>query len=224
MTIAALIDKVDTFEQVRDQLAGILVTEVASQKVLAAAASQDPNDWDLSVYTERSNPWETFLSPDTIDPQPAPIVNIWYENSSFPKSGGNVVARQQAVGRYNIDCYAYAVSQDDGGSGHLPGDQQAALRVHKAVRLVRNILMAGEYKALGLRGLVSQRWIESITIFQPQQNDVAVEQVVAARLALEVGFNEFAPQVVGDELCEVAIDITRASDGLITAEADFIYT
>ena len=59
--ISELIDKQDNFEIVRDQIAAILVNEVASQMALATAEAKDPEDWNLQIFTERSNPWEKWL-------------------------------------------------------------------------------------------------------------------------------------------------------------------
>ena len=46
-----LIDKLDTFEIVRDEIAAILATEIASQEALAAG-EPDPTLWRLRVFLE----------------------------------------------------------------------------------------------------------------------------------------------------------------------------
>ena len=140
--ITELIDKQDNFEVVRDQITAILVTEIANQMQLATNAGKDPNDWKLRIFKERSNPWEQLLNEQT---DRSPIVNIWYDNSNFQPNKSNISERQASETVYNIDCYGYGLSQDDGNGGHLPGDREAALEVQKALRLVRNILMAAEY-------------------------------------------------------------------------------
>ena len=215
-----LIDKQDNFEVIRDQIAAILVTEVASQIALASTAGKpNPNDWKLRVFTERANPWEQFLQAPVVDT--SPLVNVWYDNSSFDASASNAFERQKAVAVFNIDCYGYGISADDGAFGHIPGDRAAALEVQKALRLVRNILMAAEYTYLGMRGLVWKRWPQSVTIFQPQLDGQTVQHVVGARLALQVEFNEFSPQVVAETLELISIDVVRAEDGEIVLEADY---
>lgn len=214
-----LIDKQDNFELVRDQIAGILTLEIAAQMALATAAAKNADDWKLRIYTERYNPWEQFLNDDT---DKSPIVNVWYDNSTFDESGSNIVERQKTVGIFNIDCYGYGVSSDS-GAGHKPGDREAAFEVQKALRLVRNILMAAENTYLQMRGLVWQRWPQSINIYQPQQNDRPVQNIVAGRVAFRVLFNEFSPQVVGDVLEYLAVDVKRAEDGSIYFEADYDY-
>ncbi len=221
MTIATLIDKQDNFEVVRDQIAAILVTEVASQMALATTAGKDPDEWKLRIFTERSNPWEQLLNSQT---DQSPIVNIWYDNSNFDKSKSNVMERQLSNTIYNIDCYGYGLSKDDGGSGHLPGDREASFKVQQALRLTRNILMAAEYTFLGLQGLVWERWPQSITVFQPQLDGNQMQQIVGARLAFSVSFNEFSPQFVPEILEFLSVSVTRTEDGEIVLNADYDYT
>jgi len=141
MTIQSLIDKQDTFEQVRDQIAAILTLETASQQTLATAAGKDPELWKLRIFSERSNPWESFRDSDR---NKTPIVNVWYESSAFQEGSSTVSERQDTLGTFNIDVYGYGVSQAN-GAGHDAGDEQAALTCQRGLRLVRNILMASEY-------------------------------------------------------------------------------
>lgn len=219
--IAELIDKQDNFEVVRDEIAAILVTEVASQMALATAGGKDPNDWKLRVYAERSNPWEALLNEQT---DRSPIVNVWFDNSNFDPRASNSVERQKAEAVFNIDCYGYGMSQDVVGGGHKAGDQKAAIEVQRAIRLVRNILMAGEYTYLGLRGLVWSRWPQSVTIFQPNIDARQMQQIVGARLAFRVVFNEFSPQVQAETLELVSAKVSRSEDGEVVINADYDYT
>lgn len=219
--IDSLIDKQDNFEIVRDKIATILVAETANQQALASAASKDPNLWKLRIFTERSNPWEQFSNAPS---DKSPLVNVWYDSSTFIAGSSNVSERQKAEATFNIDCYGYATSSNNGGGGHNPGDRDAAFEVQRAIRLVRNILMAAEYTYLESRGLVWQRWPQSITVFQPQQNDTPIQNIIAARVALRVGFNEFAPQITPETLELVSTDVRRTEDGEIVLEADYDYT
>ncbi len=220
MTIATLIDKMDNIEIIRDQIAAILVTEVASQMALATLAAKDPDDWKLRVFTERSNPWEQLLNSQT---DTSPIINVWVDNANYDKSASNIMERQKTEAIYNIDCYGYGRAKTDGGAGHIPGDRDAAFEVQRALRLVRNILMAAEYTYLSLRGLVWSRWPQSITIFQPQLDSHTAQQIVGARLAFRVEFNEFSPQIIPEVLELVSVDVIRAEDGEIVLEADYSY-
>lgn len=220
--ISTLIDKQDTFEVVRDQIALILVTEVANQMALATAALKDPLDWKLRIFSERSNAWEQFLNlTDATDL--SPLVNVWYDNGSFPENKGNTVERQAHEAIYNLDCYGVGVSADVSAGGHTPGDKEAAFEVQRTIRLVRNILMAAINTYLQLRGSVWQRWIQSITVFQPQIDNQAIQHLVGARIALRVLFNEFSPQVVAEILEKVAVDVKRTEDGEIVLQTTYEY-
>lgn len=222
MTIATLIDKQDTAEIVRDQIEAILVSESAAQVALATTEGKpDPDDWKLRVYRERANPWENFPSKTT---DRSPVVNVWWDTSAFDMSASNVVERQKSSTVFNIDCYGFGRSADNPAGGHHCGDQDAAEEVQRAVRLVRNILMAAEYTYLGLRGTVWRRWVDAITMMQPQQDNQNVHHVVGARLAFRVDFNEYSPQVQPETLDLLTVDVMRTEDGEIVLEADYDYT
>ena len=219
-----LIDKQDNFEIVRDQIATILALETLSQQARARAASKpNPDDWKLRVFTERSNPWEQFLN-DQEDK--SPLINVWFDTGSFPKGKGNPIERQQNRAIFNIDCYGYGVSADNPAGGHTPGDKEAAFEVQRAIRLVRNILMASQntYLQLTRNTIGGQRWPQSINVFQPQIDGNAVQHVVGARIALEVIFNEFSPQITPETLELLSVDVKRTEDGEIVVEADYDYT
>lgn len=216
-----LIDKQDTVEIVRDQIAAILALEVSSQMSLATAAGKDPELWKLRVFQERATPWENLPS-KTQDR--SPIVNVWWDSCTFDMSASNVVERQKSSASINIDCYGYGKSANNPGGGHVAGDQNAAEVAQRAVRLVRNILMAGEYTYLALRGVVWRRWVDNISIFQPQQDSENVHHIVGARLSFRVEFNEYSPQVQPVTLELLSVDVKRTEDNEIVVEADYDYT
>lgn len=209
----------DTFELVRDQIAMLLSTAVASQQRMAAIVGENPDDWRLRIYTERSNAWEQFLADDPADK--SPIVNVWYDTSTFDAAASNIVERQKAEAVYNIDCIGYAMAEEDPAGGHVPGDMSAAFAAHRALRYVRRILMAGENTYLNLRGTVWRRWPESVKMFQPAQGERAIQQIVGGRLALRVAFNEMSPQVVAQALDIITATVSRAQDGEVIALANY---
>ena len=220
----SLIDKQDNFEVVRDQIAAILALESASQVARAIAASKpNPDDWKLRIFTERSNPWEQWLNDQS---DKSPIVNVWYDNGNFPKGKGNPVERQQHQAVYNIDCYGLGISTDNPAGGHSPGDTEAAFETQRAVRLVRNILMAAQntYLQLDRKTAGAQRWPQSITVFQPPIDANNMIKVVGSRIALQVIFNEFSPQFTPETLELLSVDVKRTEDGEIVVEADYDYT
>ena len=219
--LTGLIDKVDTFEAVRDQIALILANEVANQQVLAQAAGKDPALWLLKVYRERANPWEQALAvTDTPTGPIPPIVNVYYDGGTFPGESGGVVLEQMHEGRFNLDVYGFAVSSD-AAQGHNPGDREAAFACQRAVRLVRNILMAAANTYLQLQKIVWQRWPDSLTMMQPQQDQNPVVRVMAARLVLRVRFTETAEQVAGEILEDIRVEVDRLVDGQLQLEAEY---
>ncbi len=217
--IQSLIDKQDTFEIVGLQIAAILATEQANQQVLAVTAGKDPNDWVLRIFHEASNPFEQWLNADE-NTDTSPLINVWFDNSNFDKKSSNSTSRQTSDTTFNIDCYSYATSKET-ISGHDPGDVAAALEVQRAIRLVRNILMAAEYTYLSLRGTVGSRWPQTITAFQPSVGDTPVQKVHGARLTLGVSFLEFSPQYEGETLELISTTVERAEDGELYFEADY---
>lgn len=212
-----LIDKKDNFEIVRDNIAAILKLNFENQKNLAAAAGKNTELWDARVFSERANPFEEFQNAEKQEP---PIVNVWFDSSSDDDHAGDTVERQKTSGVYNIDCYAMGISQEQ-GTGHTPGDYISALEIHRVVRLVRNILMSAENTYLQMRGTVWRRKVTSINIFQPAAEDVSIQNIIGARIAFRVEFNEFSPQYIGEELKEISIQVQRAENGEILLELEY---
>ena len=122
-------------------------------------------------------------------------------------------------GSFNIDCYGAALNQDT-DTGHAPADKNAALQSHKALRLVRNILMASTNTYLQLRTVVGERMASSITSFQPEISNRNALAVVGSRLVLSVKYLEFSPQYEGPELELINVKANRAEDGQLLAEKD----
>lgn len=221
--ITTLIDKQDSFEIVRDKIAEILLTESASQQVLATAAGKDKRLWELRVFTERDDPWSEFQDAPTEQLDAPPIVNITFETSSFNKGASNPIERQQSTVTYNIDCYGYGVARSK-GTGHTAGDKEAAFVSQRAAKLVRNILMAAHYIRLDLPVAtvgVGLRWVQSMTEFKPQLDDRSVQQVIGTRISFEVTMNEFSPQIVGEILEVVSITVFREETGEVFLTAQF---
>lgn len=219
--ITTLIDKFDNREVVRDQIGAILLLEKINQMALASAAVKDPRLWDLRVFVERSNPWVEFQDGDVEQLDNPPIVNILFESASGQKAASDTVTQQTFLGTYNIDCYGYGVAADDGNGGHVAGDKQAAFVSARAARLVRNILMSAQYTRLGLVGTVGDRWVQSITQFQPQIDNRAGQRIIGTRIAFEVRMNEFAPEVSGAVLEAVNVMVFREETGELYFDADF---
>jgi hypothetical protein len=205
--------KLDGFELVRDEIAAILLQETAAGQ-------------PIRVFLERSNPWEEYLATTEQDENEEaqderPIVNVSFDASNTEESSSNSVARQTSHSTYHLDCYALGVSRADLAGGHEPGDQLASLNAQACARIVRNILMAGEYTYLGLRGIVGWRRMQSIQMFQPRIDARTVQQVVGARLTLQVRHGESSPQVQGQPLETISASVKRRETGEIYLSASY---
>jgi hypothetical protein len=225
--IPGLIDKLDAFERVRDKVGEILVVEEANQRQLAIDAGKDPDLWSLQIYLERSEPWAEFLDPEDdekTDGKPrqrkTPIVNVWFDNYQIALNASNVVERQRYSAVINIDCYGYGRSEET-DDGHSPADAKSAREAQRAARLVRNILMSAIYTYLDLRGTVARRWVQSIQQFQPRNGGESVQAVTGSRVALHVDLHETSPQVEGEILEAISVDVNRQPDGLLYLTATF---
>lgn len=220
--IDELIDKQDTAEQIRDLIGTILATEIVNQQSLATTAGKDPRLWKLRVFVERANPWEHYIdAPDNDSDDAIPTVNITLNSQNTDEGRSNTVERQRVKSTLYIDCIGYGKPEAT-GSGHLAGDEKAAFEAQRAVRLVRNILMAGHYTYLGsARGqdqLVLSRMVSSVTYFQPEVDRQAIPNVLAARINFDVEHNETSPQVEGTPLSTVDVDVKRLDTGEVIAE------
>lgn len=210
--IETLIEERDNVEVLRDEIAAILRLELDNQKQLAEAADKDPTPWDVRVFMERSNPWSEYQHAPSPD-EARPIVNVYLDTTSYDPSKSNPIARQHATATFNIDCYGYGVSEDDPHGGHVLGDQRAALEAQRARRLVRRILMSAHYRYLRHQGLVWDRRFRSETMFQQLLENRAVQRIAACRMAFEVSFNEFSPQVQGQPLELISVEMKHADTG-----------
>jgi hypothetical protein len=214
-----LISTPDSFESIRDKIAEILAANTTLQQVLATAAGQDPDDWAYSVYVERSRPWEAFVDGGDA----TPIVNVWYDSSSVDMSVSNSEDRQMYRSRYRIDCFAIASSQET-ETGHIAGDESAAKRAHRIGRIVRRILMHPMYMSLGLTSsddVIWERFVTSMTAFQPGQSDHPVQNVMGFRVDVEVRHSEYTDPEEENMLEEINIQLYHEPDGLLRAELMF---
>jgi hypothetical protein len=209
--IETLLSTPDNVEVVRDQIAAILKVEIEKQGELGL----DPVP---RVFVERSNPWGQLLE------EPAneqPIINVWFDTASFDGAASNVTERQKCDGTFNIDAYAFGTSEAEGPDGHAPGDELAALACQRTLRLVRQILMSAHYTYLGLRGTVWKRWPQTLGMFRPGTDDRSAQNIVAGRLALVVTFNELSPQVAGEPLETLSLEVKRAGTGELYLAAQY---
>ncbi|MDD2778238.1 MAG: hypothetical protein PHI16_05070 [Methanocellales archaeon] len=217
----ALINKQDTCEIVRDQIAAIIAIEMANQFELATAAAEDdediiPADWSASIYIERSHP---------IPIDYLPAINVSFDNDRFDNKNSNMIDRQRATGIFYIDCYAKKDTTDA-----MSGDELTSRDADRLARLARNIIMSQEYTYLALgyrelgtgKNLVTRRYIPKREKLRPDMKQEGYENVVVCRLTLEVEYDELSPQVVMNDLELLIFSCKRESSAQIyfTAEYD----
>ena len=216
--ITTLIDKQDSNEIIRDQIAAILAVEIANQKALAIIAGKDnPDDYFFSVYIERSKPWESGNMP---------LVNVLFDNDRFDNKNSNRVDRQRSVGTFYIDCYATKETTDDNA-----GDELSSKEADRIARLARNIIMAGEYTYLALgydelgvgNNLVTSRYVIRREKFQPDIRNEAYENIIACRLTIEIEYDELSPQAEMEDF-ELLIHSCIRDDDKIFFNAEYDMT
>lgn len=235
-----LLNKRDGWEIVRDQVGAILFAN-AAQQVIDAVAEPDPQLYALDVFLERYNPWEQNLNAD-IEVAPGttrvPVVNVWFTSGDFDRSAGTASGKNvRHTADFYVDCVGFGIAHDT-AEGHVPGDLDAVLAANRAVRQCRNYLMMGQNHQLQLGAAeqkiepdppnfgvsVWDRWVTSISAFQPEQGGDPETQVAGMRLILQVELSETSPELSGAPLELVSLVVERSSDGRILALADYDYT
>lgn len=221
MAIERLINTVDAFERVRARIADILATETASQQQLAEQEGEDPRQWALRVFEERAGVWSDFLTADHSTTGPLdvpPVVNVRFEAESLIGGASNALRKQEYDARFTVDCYGYGAASAD-GSGHLPGDRRAALEAQRAVRLVRNILMASEYVALRMRGVVGRHAVTSVQAVELDPETSI--RVAMLRMVLEVRLSETSPQATAAPIGGIDAALVRDPTGEVIVRASW---
>ena len=219
--IPSLVVKQDNFEIIGLKIAEILLAETINQQALAVAATLDPTSWALRIFHERSNVWSVFQD-QPVDQ--TTLVNVWFDSMADDQSMSNTIDRQKYDGIFNLDCYAYGVSEETIG-GHEPGDKLAALKVQHACKLIRNWLMSPYHKYLEMQGIVWTRSIPSITIFQPPGDNAFVQNIIAGRLAVAVTFNETVEASETTVLNYLSASVYRDDESNeVLVRADYDYT
>ncbi len=218
-----LIDKQDNFEIIRDQIAAILVTEVANQKTLATNAGKDPALWDMRVFLERTNPLD-ILDKRAGSNYKTPLVIISFRSSDVIAAGSNV-EQQKYTCLYDIDIYGRGIDSNSTPSGHTAGDKEAAVICHRGIRLVRNILMHVDNRYLQARGVIAERIINKIEVFNKFETQQAqhTQNVIGSRVQLSVDMIETTVQNTPSTLEYLSTTVCRSEDDEVVLQADFDY-
>lgn len=219
----------DNWEALGNLIAQILANEIANQRALAAAyvpASGDPlpppasGDYAIRVFREVADPWEFFK-----DPTEPPVVSIRFARADMV-ANETKVTEQVNTCQWLLDFGAAGQAQET-PTGHTPGDLDAAIRIQRAIRIVRNILDAGPNQYLQARGIVGWRRVTSFEMFQPPRKETTqptLDHLAGARVTLEAKVRETSPEYQGEDLEIVAVDLKKGLDGSILAQVEKDYS
>lgn len=224
--IDTLIEGQDGWELARDTVAAILAVEIASQKAQAVTASEDETQWDFEIFSERDNPIGEWTNLDTTATY-KPIVNVWSDGFSTPRDQ-STVTHNHAETTVNVDCYGLGWAKTDGVTGHEVADKAAALEAQRAARLVRRILLSEHYTYLGSARRAAQ-WCfgREVSNGKPFRPDVSLKKgfsAVVLRVTLKATVKEQVPQITGQTINFVHLEVTRAEDGKVLLKADYYKT
>lgn len=197
--IDTLFDKPDNIEIIRDGIAGILKVESANQYKMAKAKKiADAEDFDIRVFLENDRPF-SLLDGEESFPS---IVNVSLnEIRPLGKSGG-IAETKKYEAKFLIDCYACGNFSDTEND-----TQEATLKAWKIARIVRNILMSGQYAYLDWQGVVLSRVLDSMKSGTVSNLDDSAYAVTVARLELAVSYFEKSVCDAGGPLEGFAFDI-----------------
>jgi hypothetical protein len=192
-----------TFENILVQINDILVAEETNQEAQAELLSLNPADFSWQ------NRMEDFLIIETETELEIPIVNVWFNNSSFEtiNNGTNI----NCVGTYYIDVYSEALTPEDYSQIGLTASSSINNRV---VRQIIGILMSPKYYKLGFPlgkdvdgnlypNFIKKRYIEDITKFIPENSPSTTNNTISTRVIFKVEFVELINDLNGDALTSV---------------------
>ena len=228
MPLQSLIDKNDSFEFVRDQIALVLCKERDNQMMLAAEAGKDPFFWGLKVYSERDRAYEDWLNAgDSV--REYPIVSTIMKTAARDPSVSTVPGAVNVYdGLWWIDVYGRGIAHDDPQGGHITSDEAAHVSCHRGVRLVRNILAASPYRFLDAvildpatgaptdQPIWAHPSIDRWEFFQPDLESRGGSFAVwGCRIEFATKFTEFSPEYEPVILEELGVTVRRTEDGLV---------
>jgi hypothetical protein len=201
---------------VSEAVATILANEEANQRALAEAAGLDPEPLRVRVYIGRSAPITDWIDV-TSDTDVSPIINVRLDRTEYP--GGNVIEQQRNQVRIPVECFAVGVASQS-PDGFVHAETLSLERLYSVVSFARKVLMAAENTYLGMRGVVSKRWIESESYLPVDfDQDPRTQHVRACKLSLVADSYELSPQTTGVPMASVRVRLLKASDGQVLASS-----
>ena len=187
------------FEIVGQRIYAILKHEIALQYQLAQAEEYEAQKYNCEVLYEVKRPW------DTLDANKGRIV-IWSDRSedkAEQHTGKNFVT-------YNIDIYTCADREGD-----TTGVTVASLKMNRLIHLVNMILKSPKYQHLNIEGeepdeIVGERLFPGWHKMTPGK-DQGAENLVFARVLIDVNVNEEFPEPIADVPLDVELTVNENS-------------
>lgn len=216
--ITELLSTPDGYETARDALATILAEEIASQQSLAGANAAD---YALDVYVERFAPIEKWVD----EASDTPVATVWLARYTSDDKRSTVNSNRGRA-TYHIDVFAQARDANNPAGGHIAGDLLARQRLHRALRLIRQILMSGQYtyldSARGAAQYVFARSVREIEVHEARKRDErSAVWISTARMTLDVSLKVDQPQnlpVDWDGIDITQKRLTGTPDGKVLAQ------
>ena len=189
------------FTLVRQRIVDILEAELENQIALALAEipPADTTLYEMTVYQEKSNPWQLGMFP---------CINVWYDTAAIDTSVASPTANQQGEHFYNIDVYDSQPSELDPQHAVIFGDTTAQIAVQNFAAVVYQILMADMNTKLQFPSrsngvpiaFFSHRQIVEMISYRETFGDNPVDNVAAFRLRLKTVHTELVPKLEGLDL------------------------
>jgi hypothetical protein len=172
------------YEVIRAKITEILGVELEQQYIMNNA---EPI-LNTEVWMERVIPYgEDELRPCA--------VNVLFDSGSFQNES---TTNTNGVYSYFIEVYSIASSSES-----RDGDELARYQASRLAGVIRQILMASQYKTLGFNpGIIRNRRVSNVSLFRLEQDTIPndANRVCVARITLEVTANENELTEFGREL------------------------
>jgi hypothetical protein len=201
-----------------DQIAAILVNELANQQALAPINGGNAQDYDIRVYNDRFNPLDQFKN------DKRSLVNIELSDDSTQTNVTATYGKQQESVTINLYVYAVGVAQET-PTGHIPADRAAAEKVKRDRNVINRILKADINENLQLpRTVVNSVIIQSGQYLMPDFDNRDFGPIVAMRISVSCNIIEQSMINNGVPLESIVIDIEKDDTGLVYTTLEYDYT
>ncbi|MGL4981722.1 MAG: hypothetical protein ACRC4W_02485 [Treponemataceae bacterium] len=195
-----LISEKDNIELIRHRIVEILSFELENQKNLAESAGLSDKDlYNIAIFEEALRPYD-------YDHQHFPLINVLLNETQEQKGSNAILGSQNYTANFEIQCYAKGTSFDEQGE-FISDVQQSFTSAWVVARLVRNILMSGQYAFFGMKKKVLRRRLSGLKAGVPSDLAQAGFSVACVVLSFSVDFFEDAPEVSPIEIDEFGFKI-----------------